>query len=354
MPFFGIIDYDEKKEVLSVKKLLSPFLFLIVLAGCNDAPANPEEANVATEAIASGLDTPWSINKINDEFYISERPGTVAHISADGKVTHQPVQFSDSLSNAAEAGFLGFVLAQDFEQSRQAYGYYVYEDNGRSFNKIARFEQENGAWRETDVLLEDIPTGSVHHGGRLELDENGVLFATIGDASEPELAQDLASVNGKILRLNERDEFEIYSHGHRNPQGIAWTEDAMYASEHGQSANDEINIIEEGNNYGWPVIEGNATEEGMESPFFTTGSDETWAPSGIAVQDGLLYVAALRGTAVKVIDLETGEVADSYEGFGRVRDVLSDGEDIYFVTNNTDGRGTPSENDDQLYRLGDE
>ncbi|WKA57178.1 PQQ-dependent sugar dehydrogenase [Planococcus shenhongbingii] len=337
-----------------MKKFLFPLLSLVVLAGCNDAPANPKEATVATEAIASGLDIPWSINKINDEFYISERPGTVAHVAADGKVTHQQVEFSDPLSSAAEAGFLGFVLAHDFEESKQAYGYYVYERNGRSFNKIARFQQDGGAWQETDVLLEGIPTGNVHHGGRLELDKDGVLFATVGDASEPELAQDLASVNGKILRLNEFDEFEIYSHGHRNPQGIAWAEDTMYASEHGQSANDEINIIEEGNNYGWPTIEGNASKEGMESPYYTTGSDETWAPSGIAIHDGMLYVAALRGTAVKVIDLETGDVADSYEGFGRVRDVFSDGEDLYFVTNNTDGRGTPNENDDQLYRLSKE
>lgn len=337
-----------------MKRYLIPFLSLMVLAGCNDAPANPEKANVETEAIAGGLEIPWSINKIKDEFYISERAGTVAHIAADGQVTHQPVDFSDPLSSAAEAGFLGFVLAQNFEESKQAYGYYVYEQDGRSFNKIARFVQAEGSWSETDILLEGIPTGNVRHGGRLEIDENGVLFATIGDASEPDLAQDLGSVNGKILRLNESDEFEIYSHGHRNPQGIAWADGTMYASEHDQSANDEINIIEEGNNYGWPVIEGNAAEEGMESPFYTTGADDTWAPSGIAVKDGLLYVAALRGTAIKVIDLETGDVVDSYEGFGRVRDVFVDGEDVYFITNNTDGRGTPSENDDQLYRLGNE
>lgn len=336
-----------------MNKLLFPLFSLIIITGCNNAPAKPEEATAPTQSIASSLETPWSINKIKDEFYISERPGTVAYVDADGNVTHQPVEFSDSLSGAAEAGFLGFVLAEDFEDTAHAYGYYVYEQDGNSYNKIARFKLDAGKWIETDVLLEGIPTGNVHHGGRLKIAEDGALYATIGDASEPDLAQDMGSVNGKILRLNENDEFLIYSSGHRNPQGIAWENGTMYASEHGQSANDEINVIEEGNNYGWPLIEGTAEQEGLEPPFYTTGSGDTWAPSGIAVNDGLLYVAALRGTALKVIDLESGEVIDSIEGFGRVRDVYTDGEEVYFITNNTDGRGTPSEGDDKLYMLGE-
>lgn len=334
-----------------MRKFMIPLLFLSIVAGCNDAPAKPEEATAPTEAIATGLDAPWSINKNGEEFYISERSGTVAHIDKTGKVTHQTVEFSDPLSNAAEAGFLGFVLAADFSDTAQAFGYYVYDRDGSPYNKIARFQLENGIWKESSVLLEGIPTGNVHHGGRLEIGEDGALYATIGDASEPDLAQDMGSVNGKILRLNEDDEFLIYSSGHRNPQGMAWDNGTMYASEHGQSANDEINIIEEGNNYGWPIIQGTAEQDGLESPYYTTGSGDTWAPSGIDAQDGMLYVAALRGTALKVIDLETGEVADSIEGFGRVRDVYADGEEIYFITNNTDGRGTPSEGDDKLYRL---
>lgn len=210
---------------------------------------------------------------------------------------------------------------------------------------------EGDAWSETAILLEDIPTGNVHHGGRLEFDEDGTLFATIGDASDPDLAQDPDAVNGKILKLNESGVFETYTLGHRNPQGIAWHDGDMFVAEHGQSANDEINQIEEGKNYGWPLIEGMETESGLETPLFTTGDDETWAPSGIAAHNGLLYIAALRGTAIKILDLETNELVDSIEGFGRVRDVFSDGEALYFITNNTDGRGTPTEGDDKLYQL---
>lgn len=334
-----------------MRKILAPSLSLLLLAGCNNAAPNPEEATAPFEEIATGLETPWAINKIGDEFYISERPGTVAYINANGGLVRQEVNFTDSVSDAAEAGFLGFVLKQDFEESQEAYGYYVYERDGQDYNKIITLLLKDGQWQENEVLLEGIPTGNVHHGGRLELDADGALFATIGDASTPDLAQDLGSVNGKILKLNASNEFEIYSHGHRNPQGIAWDDDTMYASEHGQSANDEINIIEEGMNYGWPIIEGTESEEGMESPFYTTGSDETWAPSGIATHDDSLYVAALGGTAIKVLNLDNAEVTDSIEGFGRVRDVYSDGDSLYFISNNTDGRGTPADDDDKLYKL---
>ncbi|MDQ0427510.1 glucose/arabinose dehydrogenase [Planomicrobium stackebrandtii] len=334
-----------------MKKILIPSFSLLLLAGCNNAAPNPDEATAPFEAIATGLEAPWAINKTGDEFYVSERTGQVAHIDEEGTLTRQEVNFSDALSGASEAGFLGFVLKQDFEESQEAYGYYVYESEGNDYNKIVSLVLEDEQWQENEVLLEGIPTGNVHHGGRLELDAEGTLFATIGDASTPDLAQDLGSVNGKILKLNSSNEFEIYSHGHRNPQGITWDGDTMYASGHGQSANDEINIIEEGNNYGWPTIEGDESEEGMESPFFTTGPDDTWAPSGIDMHDGSLYVAALRGTAIKVLDPENAEVLDSIEGFGRVRDVFSDGDSLYFITNNTDGRGTPADGDDHLYKL---
>ena len=337
-----------------MKKWLFPGILAAALAGCSNGPANPDEATAPADVIATDLEAPWSINKQGDAFYISERPGTVAYIDAEGKLERQDVNFSSPLSSASEAGFLGFVLKPDFDDSQEAYGYYVYEDNGNTYNKIAEFQLDGGSWSETAVLLSGIPTGNVHHGGRLEFSEDGTLYATIGDASEPDLAQDPASVNGKILRLNEFNEFEIYSLGHRNPQGLAWDGETMYAAEHGQSANDEINIIEQDANYGWPDIEGEETADGIEAPLATSGDDDTWAPSGIDFHDGALYIAALRGTAIKVMDPESAEITDSIEGYGRIRDVHSDGDDLYFITNNTDGRGTPTEGDDKLYILNEQ
>lgn len=323
---------------------------LLLLTGCGvQEPEQPESEQIQSEA--ENLDVPWSIEQHEDTFYISERPGTIAEIE-NGEVEHQSVRLEEPLSDAAEAGLLGFVLKPDFAQSSEAYAYYTYDQEGEPVNRIVTLELNGDHWRETETVLDGIPSGNVHHGGRLEIGPDDALYATIGDASDPEVAQDPDSFNGKIVRMDEAGEMSIFSLGHRNPQGIAWSEaGTMYASEHGQSANDEINVIEEGRNYGWPDIEGTEEAEGLTAPLATSGADETWAPSGMVWHQGELYAASLRGEAVLKIDPETGDVTKEIEGYGRIRDVFSDGDSLYFVTNNTDGRGNPAEGDDKLYRI---
>lgn len=125
----------------------------------------------------------------------------------------------------------------------------------------------------------------------------------------------------------------------------------MYASEHGNQANDEINQIQAGENYGWPIIEGKETDSKFQSPIFTSGKDTTWAPSGMDAFENKLYVSGLRGNAVYEFDLEKEEVNSFLTKFGRIRDVHIEEEFLYFITNNTDGRGEPDQADDKLYRL---
>jgi YVTN family beta-propeller protein len=329
-----------------MKKLI---LLSLILFGCT----NEEFANekIVAEQVATNLNIPWSINLYGDTFYISERVGTIAKITNDGQVAHEKVTLSDSLSRASEAGILGFVLKPNFEQSQEAFSYYTYDQNGSAFNRVVTIKYENGTWQETEIHLNNIPTGNIHHGGRLEIGPDNLLYVTIGDAGNPENAQ-APVMNGKILRMQEDGSFEVYSTGHRNPQGLAWNEEGiLYVTEHGQSANDEINIIEQGKNYGYPIIEGTQTKDGYVTPIITSGANETWAPSGITFHNGKLYVATLRGESIKVIDPSTNKVERSINGFGRVRDVHSDGDSLYFITNNTDGRGAPSVVDDVLYRL---
>lgn len=329
------------------KKWVAGFL---LLSGCGiQEQVQPESELV--EEVAAELDVPWSIDQSKDVFYISERPGTIAKIE-DGKVERQQVHLAESLSDVSEAGLLGFVLKSDFDESRQAYAYYTYDKDGEPHNRVVVLELSGALWREVKVVLDDICSGNVHHGGRLEIGPDKALYVTIGDAAEPDTAQDIKSLNGKIVRVSESGDATVYSLGHRNPQGIAWSEDGiMYASEHGQSANDEINIIQEGNNYGWPKIEGLEKTSGLKTPLIVSGANDTWAPSGMAWHGGVLYTASLRGEAVLKINIETGEVLKEIKGYGRIRDVFSDGEFLYFVTNNTDGRGNPAEDDDKLYRV---
>lgn len=348
---------------------------LMVMTGCSaggdqtkpagEVDQNPEDKEAVAQAdqlevVAENLEVPWSINKSGETFYLSERPGSIVKVEGDS-TERQKVSFKKEVSQAAEAGFLGFVLAPDFEQSNKAFAYYTYENGTGQFNRIVELTLNNDEWVEGKLLLDNIPSGRFHHGGRLKIGHDGKLYATAGDAAtNPEIAQDLSSLGGKILRLNldgsvpADNPFEnsyVYSYGHRNPQGLAWSKDGtLYASEHGPSAHDEINLIEAGNNYGWPEITGDDTKQGMETPIFHSGSD-TWAPSGMAAYDGKLYVATLRGNALREFDPAAKTTREVVTGLGRIRDVMVDGDDLYFISNNTDGRGTPSEGDDKLYRV---
>jgi glucose/arabinose dehydrogenase len=310
------------------------------------------------EVVAEELRVPWSISEVNQVFYVSERTGSIVKIE-NGKMERQQVELEKPLAKAAEAGLLGFVLDPGFSNNQQAFAYYTYENDQGQFNRVVVLRHEGNKWSEERILLDQIPSAAYHHGGRLKIGQDGKLYITTGDATTPELSQDIKSLNGKILRMNldgsipEDNPFKgsyVYSYGHRNPQGLVWIGNTLYASEHGQSAHDEINLIKPGANYGWPVIEGNESKNGMETPLFQSG-EETWAPSGMAAHNGKLYAATLRGTAVREFDLDRKLTSPVVTGLGRIRDVFVDDEYFYFVSNNTDGRGNPDQKDDKLYRV---
>ncbi|MBD2872476.1 PQQ-dependent sugar dehydrogenase [Paenibacillus arenilitoris] len=312
------------------------------------------------EIVADQLKMPWSIEKSGNVLYVTEMEGTILKIE-DGAAERQVVELEHELMTTGRGGLLGLELAPDFTDSNLAYAYYSYESNNGQFYRIVRLRLEGNSWKEEQILLDDIPSGMYHHGGRVKIGPDGKLYATVGDIYVAEIAQDLNLLGGKILRMNPDGSIPddnpfpdsyIFSYGHRNPQGIAWSTDgSLYESEHGNNANDEINLIEAGQNYGWPIIEGNEVQEGMVSPQFTSGSDETWAPSGIAYSNGKLYAAALSGSAVIEFDLNSGERREIVNGLGRIRDVLVENDILYFISSNTDGRGTPQTDDDKLYRI---
>ncbi|GEN49419.1 PQQ-dependent sugar dehydrogenase [Alkalibacterium pelagium] len=326
----------------------------------DDEPDEQEPVFSEPEVIAENLEIPWAIEIIDNTFYLTERPGYITRIE-DGETVRQTVELNEAVSTVPEAGLLGFVLDPDFLENSTAYAYCTYDGSNGSLNRIVTLQLNEGVWREENVLLDEIPSGRVHHGGRLAIGPDGLLYATTGDASIPELAQDLESLAGKILRLNRDGSIPsdnpfadsyVYSYGHRNPQGLTWSsEGTMYSSEHGATANDEINLIEAGENYGWPIIEGEEENEGMITPLFTSGSEETWAPSGMDYSNGRVYVAGLRGAAIYELDIETGEQREVVSGMGRIRDIRIEDNQLYFISNNTDGRGNPEENDDKLYQL---
>ncbi|KPL58184.1 PQQ-dependent sugar dehydrogenase [Rossellomorea vietnamensis] len=315
--------------------------------------------SVESKVVAKGLSIPWSIQKQGDVFYITQRTGGIVEIM-NGKKSVVKTSLSKPLSDRPEAGLLGLVLHPDFKSNQQAFAYYTYQDSGDNFNRVVTLRRTANEWTEEKVMLDRIPSGQYHQGGRLEIGPDQKLYITTGDATRQDHAQDLSFLGGKILRLdlyggtpsdNPFKDSPVYSYGHRNPQGLAWNQDGeLYETEHGPNGFDEVNLIQAGNNYGWPKITGDEKGESLISPLAHSG-EPSWAPSGADFWKGDLVFASLAGQSVKRFEPESGEVTDLLTGFGRVRDVLVEGDTLYFVSNNTDGRGIPRENDDKLYEV---
>jgi glucose/arabinose dehydrogenase len=187
-----------------------------------------------------------------------------------------------------------------------------------------------------------------------------MLYASTGDAGTSSRSQDLRSLGGKILRMtpdgrvptdNPFSGSYVYSYGHRNVQGLAWTADGtLYASEFGQNTWDELNVIKAGGNYGWPVVEGKAGNPNYIDPVQQWLTADA-SPSGIAISGGNVYIANLRGERLRKVPLSANTTSTEFyvRQYGRLRDVVvaPDGR-LYILTNNTDGRGTPQPGDDRI------
>jgi glucose/arabinose dehydrogenase len=241
-----------------------------------------------------------------------------------------------------------------------------------SDNRIVRmlYQQDKPAGRQLgapDTVFKGIPKGTVHNGGRIAFGPDGMLYAGTGETGERGQSQNRKSFGGKILRMtpdgeppahgNPWPDSVVYSYGHRNVQGLAWdAAGGMYASEFGQNTWDELNLIKPGHNYGWPKAEGKAHEPGLTDPVEQWRPDEA-SPSGIAVAEGSVWLAALRGERLWRVPLKGAEPAAAPQDFltgkyGRLRTVLNAGDGrLWLVTSETDSRGTPEKGDDRILEL---
>ncbi len=336
---------------------------------------------VSIEIVATRLDTPWAIDFAPDgRIFITERPGRIRLIE-DGKLQAEPWMIID-VAEVGEAGLLGLALDPQFAQNRFVYVAYTQRADGRLQNRLVRLRDDPATGKGVldRVLLESVPAANTHDGGRVKFGPDGKLYWTMGDAQVPSNAQDLKSLNGKILRLNPDGSIPtdnpfpgspVYSYGHRNPQGLAWQPGTgrLYATEHGPSGlqgccRDEINLIEPGKNYGWPMITGDQTASGMVVPVIHSGMTNTWALSGATFVTrgpwaGSLVFTGLRGQSLYRLMLDandprkTASLEVLLQGqYGRLRDVAEspDGA-LYILTSNQDGRGSPTPDDDRVLRL---
>lgn len=313
------------------------------------------------EVIAQNLNIPWEVAFLpTGEILVTERPGTLLLIKNRQKISIEGV------AHVGEGGLLGLAIHPDFVNNHLIYLYLTTETSQGLTNRVERYKLEGNQLSEQKVILQGIAGASNHDGGRIAFGPDGYLYITTGDAQNSESSQDINSLNGKILRVKDDGSIPsdnplgnaVYSLGHRNSQGLAWDDRGrLWATEHGrsgiQSGLDELNFIEKGKNYGWPIIQGDQTREGMVSPVIQSGSSATWAPAAAAFYDGSIFFGGLRGEALFEYKIAEKSLKEYLQGqFGRIRAVVfgPDGY-LYLTTSNTDGRGNPKEGDDKLIKV---
>lgn len=342
---------------------------------------------VRVDTMAEGLEVPWAVDFSKDgRIFFTERVGRVRVIGPGGLLersysTPPSVEAEASRPGepptwwvkGGEGGLLGLALHPEFPDEPWVYMHYTYSGDGAQFNRVSRIREEKLMGGREEVLLDGIPGGSYHDGGRIKFGQDGLLYICTGDAGNGGNAQDLGSLGGKILRMTPDGEpapgnpFEegpyVYSYGHRNPQGLAFSADGeLFATEHGEVGHDEVNLIERGGNYGWQLHQGAPDVEGFVDPLIHSGTD-TWAPSGAAFYygpidawSGSLFFAALRGEALHRLVVDGREVRKHEvllkDRYGRLRDAVVGPEGgLYILTSNRDGRGRSRRGDDRLFRI---
>ncbi|CAM3213650.1 PQQ-dependent sugar dehydrogenase [Stackebrandtia soli] len=356
---------------------------LTVLSGCSFGPPPPDETgtppnlpspspsegapdpSVMEGVIASGLAVPWGITFLPDgSALVTERDSArILHITLPEEEGAEPVV--DEVQTIAEAvpsgegGLLGIAASPDYEDDETVYIYYTAESD----NRIASLK----LGEDPDPIVTGIPKAGNHNGGQLAFGPDGYLYASTGDAGEGDRAQERSNLAGKILRMTEKGDAApgnpfgdslVYSMGHRNIEGLAWSpNETLFATEFGEQTADEINKIEAGGNYGWPDVEGTGGKGDLIDPVLTFPTEDA-SCAGAAFADTILLTACLRGERLWSVEFTTkgtivGEPTESLTGeLGRLRFVAAapDGS-LWVSTSNKDGRGTERDGDDKIIRI---
>lgn len=333
------------------------------------------------------LFVPWSIVFVGeDRMLIAQRSGEILQafpgdLIDSWQLSEEPLYSFEGVSNRSEEGLMGLALDPDFENNGFIYACVAYEEPRGMSIKIERLQDSSTVIVQRDTIFEGIPGARFHAGCRLRFGPDDKLYITTGDAAERNLAQDMNSLAGKILRINsdgsipDDNSFEgsaVWSLGHRNAQGLDWHPESgiLVSSEHGPSifdgpaGGDEINIIVKGENYGWPIVSHERSDPRFVDPIIVM--TPATAPASGVFYDGELFpefygnffTGLLVGEGIlRVVFDSAGQELVGYMKLpdinaGRIRDIAvgPDGA-IYFASSNRDGRGRLNEGDDKIFKL---
>lgn len=357
---------------IRIAAIVGAVIFSIVILS---SPSNPivipgpttnSTGTKYVEIIATNLQKPWAMDFADDRIFFTEKVGKIRVINS-GVLLEEPLA-NLHVEDVTDGGLLGLALHPDFEHNHYLYVFYTYAEENKLWNKVIRITESENKLTDAVVILDKIPGAEFDNGGVIKFGPDEKLYITTGDATNKTASQDLESLSGKILRLNDDgttpsdNPFHnlVFSYGHRNPQGMAWDKSGnLYVTEHGPTKNDEINLVKAGQNFGWPDQECSGNKNFVDPLVCYNPSLE---PAGIVFYSSNkldlgndLIMATLRGTNLYQLTIDNGIITAQKSilgGAGRIRDV-NEGPDgyLYIFTGNTDGRGFPDKTDDKLIRI---
>ena len=360
---------DKKIQILVIA-IAVVFSTFVLTSPTDPIPLPEPNSNSESEfviTLAENLDKPRAIAVSDDRIFVTEKGGLIRVIQ-NNILLESPLAALRP-ADVFDGGLLGIALHPNFSNNHYMYVFLTYDEDGNLWNKILRITESENKLQNAETIFDKIPGSSFTNGGFIKFGPDEKLYigtGTVSDASH--LPQDLNSLSGKILRLNDDGtipndnpftDSPIYSLGHRNPQGMTWDDDGnLFVAEFGPEKNDEINLIQAGKNYGWPEQQC-SDDENFENAILCY--DPSIEPGGILFYSGDILdfespfiMASMNAANLYQVDFEEGLSSQKsiLSGVGRVRDVVQgpDGS-LYVITSNTDGKGFPDDMDDKLLRI---
>ena len=364
---------------LAIKHIIIVFCMMIssVAWSADKRVWQSEEYSYRTVTIADKLNQPWSLVFLPDKsILIAEKPGTISRVTFSGK-TYQTsrIAFLPEVTLHGQGGFMDLTLHPDFATNGFIYYSYTAASGDLYGTRVGRFQWKDGNIKNKKNIFnaQNMARGGRHFGSRIVFDDKKRMYLSLGERGDPAESQNLKNHFGTVVRISDEGQPikdnpfmgkanalpEIYSYGHRNPQGLIFAQGKLWLHEHGARGGDELNIVKKGANYGWPTIAygknysgtkiGEGThKKGMEQPIVYW--DPSIAPSGMIMYNGGIFpkwkgdvfIGALAKTHLRRLNMKGERVVAQEEllqDIGRIREVAQDDVGyIYVLTDSVNGK----------------